>query len=126
MTISQFERRTFSEIPYKATQLVFISSIIFTWYFFKDGLRGRRSQFFEQKDMPQIRFSIAFTLVLNIVMVTAAMGAAGLYGLLYLYILPQLVFQSLLSTYTYFHHTARQNFWLKISGRWRGHSLQTQ
>lgn len=109
MTISQFERRTaFQKSLYKATRTgwVFISSIIFTWYFFRDGLKGRRSQFFEQKDMPQIRFSIAFTLVLNAVMIAAAMGTAGFYGLLYLYVIPQLVFQALLSTYTYFHHTA--------------------
>ena len=108
MTIAQFNRRTpMQKTLYRLTRtgMVFLSSIIFTWFFFKDGLKGRRSEFFDKKDMPQIQFSIYFTLALNFVMILGSISIAGFYGLLYLYIVPQLVFQLLLSTYTYFHHT---------------------
>lgn len=115
MTIAQYQRRSpFQKALYRATRTgwVFLSSSIFTWYFFSDGLKGRRSQYFEQKDMPQIRFSIAFTLLLNAVMIFASISVSGVYGLLYLYLIPQLIFQSLLSTYTYFHHTTTERTFL--------------
>lgn len=108
MTVAQYARRTSAQKKlYRLTRTgwVFLSSVIFTWFFFKDGLKGRRAQFFEAKDIPQVQFSIAVTLVINTLMIIGALSVSGFYGLLYLYIIPQLVFQLLLSTYTYFHHT---------------------
>lgn len=115
MTVNQYARRTrWQKTVYRATRTgwIFLSSAIFTWYFFKDALKGRRSCHFLQKDMPEIRFSIFFTVFLNAAMIVGSLYAAGFYGLLTLYIIPQIVFQLLLSTYTYFHHTSSERTFL--------------
>lgn len=108
MTIKQYMRRSpLQRLIYRATRkgFMFVSSMIFTWYFFKDGLRGRRSLYFKPEEMGQVRFSIFVTVLINAAMIWGAVSVAGLYGLICLYVIPQIVFQVYLSIFTYFHHT---------------------
>ena len=109
LTVKQYMKRsTFDRWFYRATRsyLMSISSIVFTGYFIRDALSGRRSKFFEQKDMPILKFSIMVCFIATLLVITASIATAGLYGFLYLFVLPQIVFQTLLSVFTFFHHTS--------------------
>jgi omega-6 fatty acid desaturase (delta-12 desaturase) len=109
LTIKQYLRRSaFDRWFYRATRsyLMSISSIVFTSYFIRDALLGRRSKFFDQKDMPQLRRSIIICLAVTVGVIFTSYEVAGLYGLINLFVLPQIVFQTLLSVFTFFHHTS--------------------
>jgi omega-6 fatty acid desaturase (delta-12 desaturase) len=87
------------------TRLFFIGSAFFTFYFIKDALRGRASRHFKAQELPAIRRSLAVLAVVITAYATAAWAAAGAYGLVTLFLVPQLFFQIWLSTFTFLHHT---------------------
>jgi omega-6 fatty acid desaturase (delta-12 desaturase) len=87
------------------TRLFFIGSAFFTFYFIKDGLRGRRSRHFKAQELPAIRRSLAILALVLAAYVTAAWSLAGAFGVVWLFVIPQLVFQMWLSTFTLLHHT---------------------
>ncbi len=84
----------------------FWASILFQQSFVIDGLKGR---FFEPKDLRKIRFSLAFTLVAAILYIGGVYALSGWYGVLWLFLVPQLAFHFWLSTFTLFHHTNVKN-----------------
>jgi omega-6 fatty acid desaturase (delta-12 desaturase) len=83
-----------------------ISSVVFTGYFIRDALFGRKSKFFDQKDMPKLRFSIVLCTLATTAVVLGSYITLGLYGVICLFVIPQIVFQTLLSVFTFFHHTS--------------------
>jgi len=108
LTLKQYARRNvFFRWFYRATRTYFmpLSSFVFTMYFFRDGLLGRRSRFFDKKDLGKVRFSIILCLIATMVMAIGSYRLGGLYGFVCLFIIPQFIFQFWLSIFTYFHHT---------------------
>jgi omega-6 fatty acid desaturase (delta-12 desaturase) len=109
LTVNQYLRRSsFDRWFYRATRsyLMPISSFVFTGYFIRDALYGRKSKFFDQKDMGKLRLSIALCFIATAVVIFGSYALAGIYGLIYLFVVPQIIFQTLLSVFTFFHHTA--------------------
>jgi len=90
---------------YSRTSLFFIGSMFFSFYFLKEALRGRNSRHFEKKDLHLVRFSSLFTLVYIAAIVATICFYSGIYGFICIFLIPQLVFQVYLSTFTFFHHT---------------------
>ncbi len=85
--------------------LFFIGSMFFTYYLIKDALRGNKSRHFNQQQLPLLRRSLWITLILGLAYVASTIALGGLYGFVFLFLLPQLVFHVHLSTYTLLHHT---------------------
>lgn len=111
LTLKQYERRnTFFRWFYRATRTYAmpLSSFVFTLYFFRDGLLGRRSRYFEKKDLQKIRLSITICLIATAGMAWGSYMLGGIYGVICLFVIPQAVFQFWLSIFTYFHHTTAE------------------
>lgn len=85
--------------------LWFVGSWFFTFYFVKDALRGLKSRHFRPEDLRVLRRSVAVTALLQALYLGLAATAAGWYGVVFLWFLPQIVFQFWLSTFTLLHHT---------------------
>ena len=129
MTVEQFEKASpMTKFLYKAsrTWLMPIASFIFTFFWFKMALNGRRSKFFDKKDLPQVRWSVFVTIVLQAFYAWGSYALAGWYGVVCIFLLPQAGFQYWLSIYTYFHHTIpdrqifREEDWSMEKGQLHG------
>lgn len=90
---------------YTRSVACFLGSWYFTFYCIHDALRGRRSQYFRSNDAAKLQRSIAFTALVAVAYIGASYMLGGWYGLLFLWLMPQIVFQYWLSTFTFFHHT---------------------
>lgn len=82
-----------------------LGSIYTTYLNFKEGFKAQNSNKFTDEQKKQIRFSIYITIVLSGISIAAASYFAGIYGFVYLILIPNFTFQCLLSTFTFFHHT---------------------
>lgn len=108
LTVKQFGRQSaWNRWLYQQTRtnLVWIASALFTSYFIQDGMKGRRSLHFKPDEQPGVRFSLWLTGLLALGMIVGSWMAAGIYGVVCLFVLPQIVFQGYLSIITYLHHT---------------------
>ncbi len=109
LTVNQYlKRSSFDRWFYRATRsyLMPVSSIVFTGYFIRDALLGRKSKFFEPKDSAKLNLSLVICGLATLGVVGGSMAAGGIYGFIYLFVVPQIVFQTLLSVFTFFHHTS--------------------
>jgi acyl-lipid omega-6 desaturase (Delta-12 desaturase) len=93
------------------TTLWFIGSWFFTFYFIKDGLRGKKSRHFRAEDLPLIRRSLIVSAVVVSTYFLLSAWLGGWYGVVYLFLLPQLVVHFWLSTFTLLHHTHKDATW---------------
>lgn len=93
---------------YKLTRrsMFFWASIFFQCSYIYDGIKGR---FFASEDLSKVRFSLRLTLVFAIVYIGATFWIAGFYGFVWLFLVPQLTYHFWLSTFTFFHHTNKEN-----------------
>ncbi len=87
-------------------ELFFVASLLFQFLYISDALKG---VFFEAKDAAKIRFAIRLTTVVGIGYFASAAWFGGFYGVVFLLIVPQLVYQFWLSTFTLLHHTSPGN-----------------
>jgi omega-6 fatty acid desaturase (delta-12 desaturase) len=85
--------------------LFFTGSLFFTYYFIKDALRGKKSRHFTPEQMPIVQKSLLITLLCFLAYAGLSVYLGGLFGFVFLFLIPQLVYQFHLSTYTLFHHT---------------------
>lgn len=85
--------------------LWFLGSWFFTFYFVKDALRGEKSRHFRAEDRQALRRSVALTAFVQALYLGLAAVLAGWYGVVFLWLIPQTVFQFWLSTFTLLHHT---------------------
>lgn len=95
----------------------FVGSIFFAFYFVRDGLRGLKSRHFRREDLSAIYFSIFFTGMFTALILAATWKAAGWYGVIFLFVVPQLTFQFWMSTFTFFHHTNPDSLFM-AEGTW--------
>lgn len=85
--------------------LFYFASSLFTFYYVMDGLRGKSSVHFKKTDLTKIRRSILITAIVLSFYAGSSYAFAGWFGVIMLFIIPQLVFHFWLSTFTLFHHT---------------------
>lgn len=119
-TLKNYAKATpFQRAFYRATRTWALpfSSYVFTGYFFKEALKGRRSRYWKKEELGQVRFSVVVCILATIAHVAGSIMAGGLYGFICLFIIPQTVFQMWLSIYTYFHHTTPERTYLP-EGEW--------
>jgi omega-6 fatty acid desaturase (delta-12 desaturase) len=98
----------------------FLASGLFQYVYVVDALKGR---FFDADDADDLRFSIRLTAVVGLVYMAATIAAGGLYGFLFLFVVPQLVFQIWMSTFTLLHHTSPENL-VMAEGDWSPEKAQ--
>lgn len=84
----------------------FMGSFYTTYQLIKEGLFVARSSKYSDEQKRQIRFSLWLTFLAAGVYLSLSVYVAGWYGFVLLFLIPQIVFNMLLSTFTYFHHTA--------------------
>ncbi len=90
----------------------FMGSIYTTWQAFKSGLSCGKNPKLTQKQRREIRFSLVMAGLFGATQIVGSIWIGGLYGFVYLVLIPQLVFHAQLSTATLFHHTSPQNTFL--------------
>lgn len=108
-TISQFHRMgPVMQSIYKATRtsMFFWASIFFQSAYISDGVKGR---FFSHEDKKKIAFSLRLTALFALAYIALSFWIAGFYGFVWLFVVPQLTYQFWLSTFTFFHHTNKEN-----------------
>lgn len=81
----------------------FWASMLFQYFTVDDALKGR---FFAKSDRDIIARSLVVTLVIGASYATAAVLLGGWSGFVFLFLIPQLVYQFWLSFFTLFHHTS--------------------
>jgi omega-6 fatty acid desaturase (delta-12 desaturase) len=84
----------------------FLGSIYTTFVQIKEGLKADSSKKFTDDEKKKIKLSMVVMFSMAFSYMFLSIWAGGLYGFVYLFLIPQLVFHSLLSTFTYFHHTS--------------------
>ena len=93
-------------------KLFFLGSFYTTYTNVKEGFRAGTSDKFNAEEKAQIRLSMAMMVLMGGAYLLASIYLAGFYGFVCLFLIPQIIFQSLLSTYTFFHHTAPGNLFM--------------
>lgn len=96
------------------TSGAFFASILFQLFYIQDARRGL---FFAKEDAPKLRFSMRLAFAFAVAYFALAAWAGGLYGVVFLFLVPQLVYQFWLSTFTLLHHTSPENR-LMPEGEW--------
>lgn len=84
------------------TTLFFWASLLFQYFMI---LYALTDQFFEAKHRRILKNSLIFTAFVGVFYSAASFWLAGTYGLIMLFVIPQLVYQFWLSTMTLLHHT---------------------
>ena len=84
----------------------FLASALYQYFYVLDAKNG---VFFDPEDAAKLKFSLRLTLAYSLVYLGAVVWAGGLYGLIFLFLIPQLVYQFWLSTFTLLHHTSPEN-----------------
>lgn len=92
----------------------FLASALFQYFYILDAKNG---VFFDPRDAAKLKFSMRLTLAFGAVYLATSVWAGGLYGFLFLFLVPQLVYQFWLSTFTLLHHTSPENKLLP-EGEW--------
>lgn len=92
----------------------FLASALFQYFYILDARNG---VFFAPEDARKLRFSMRLAAVFGLAYFAASAWAGGLYGIVFLFLLPQLVYQFWLSTFTLLHHTSPENQ-LMAEGEW--------
>jgi acyl-lipid omega-6 desaturase (Delta-12 desaturase) len=87
------------------SEFFFLGSIYTTYTNIKEGLNCKNSRRFPESETKNIRFSLWVILFVGLTTLGLAFWSAKVYGLVCLFLIPQLVFHSLLSMFTFFHHT---------------------
>lgn len=94
------------------SRVFFLGSIYTTYSLFKDAFKAPQSKRLSDRQKREIKFSVWLTIGVSVAYVAASFAVAGIYGFIYLWLVPQLVFHALLSTFTFFHHTAPDSSFL--------------
>jgi omega-6 fatty acid desaturase (delta-12 desaturase) len=102
------------------SSLFFLASMLFQFFYVKDAVTGA---FFDRADARALRFSLRVTAWAGILYIGTVAWAGGWYGLVFVFLLPQLVFHFWLSTFTLFHHTSPENQ-LMPEGHWSPEAAQ--
>jgi omega-6 fatty acid desaturase (delta-12 desaturase) len=84
----------------------FWASILFQFFMTADAIKGR---FFNRDDLPLVHRSIVITAFIAIGYAITTFYLGGWSGFLYLFVIPQLVYQFWLSFFTLFHHTTEES-----------------
>lgn len=84
----------------------FLASALYQYLYVKDAKNG---VFFDAKDAGKLQYSLRLTLCMGALYFAASWWLGGFYGVLFLFAIPQLVYQFWLSTFTLFHHTSPKN-----------------
>lgn len=74
--------------------------------------RAAAGQYHDHPDAAKVRRSLVVMLTVSLLYAGASYAARGLYGLVFLFAVPQLVYQFWLSTFTLFHHTSPETTFL--------------
>ncbi len=91
---------------FSRTNGFFLASALYQAFYVIDAKNG---VFFAPEDAAKLKFSLRLTLAYSLVYLGAVAWAGGLYGLVFLFLIPQLVYQFWLSTFTLLHHTSPEN-----------------
>lgn len=105
LTVEQYEELPqWKKFAYYLSRsfLFFWASVLFQGFMIEDAVKGR---FFARQDRELLRRSISITVVVGLVFATSCLYLGGISGFLYLFVIPQLVYQFWLSFFTLFHHT---------------------
>jgi omega-6 fatty acid desaturase (delta-12 desaturase) len=96
------------QVVYKMIRrsMFFWASIFFQGSYICDGMKGR---FFSPEDISKVRFSLFLTLLVAVFYISVSFWVAGFYGFIWLFLVPQLTYHFWLSTFTFFHHTNKDN-----------------
>ncbi len=97
------------------SSLWFLGSWFFTLYFVKDALRGTSSRHFKPEDLTALRRSVGVTAALQTLYIGLAAHFLGWYGVIWIWLIPQAVFNFWLSTFTLLHHTHPEQRFLAAS-----------
>jgi omega-6 fatty acid desaturase (delta-12 desaturase) len=92
------------KIGYFLSRSVFFfwASMLFQYFMVDDAIKGR---FFSPNDRDMIRRSLIITAAVAVAYAGLTLKVGGWSGFLYLFLIPQLVYQFWLSFFTLFHHT---------------------
>ena len=98
----------FQKFIYKWTRsgFFFMGSFYTTYQLIKEGLKADQSTRLQDQEKKEVKFSLYLTFAVAALYLVASFSLAGFYGFICLFFIPQCVFHFLLSTFTYFHHTA--------------------
>ena len=88
------------------SRFFFLGSLYTTWQSVKLGLTCGKNPKLSPAEKMEIRFSLGLVGLFTVSEISAALWFGGFYGLVCLFVIPQLVFHSQLSTATFFHHTS--------------------
>jgi len=109
MTVSEFRKLSpIKKIGYYLSRyfLFFWASILFQFFMTEDAIKGR---FFNISDLKQVRRSIVITAIIGISYISVTFYLGGWSGFVFLFLVPQLVYQFWLSFFTLFHHTTDES-----------------
>lgn len=84
----------------------FMGSFYTTYLLIKEGLQADKSTKLSDSEKRDVKFSLRITFLMAFSYASLTVYLGGLYGFVCLFLIPQCVFHFLLSTFTYFHHTA--------------------
>ncbi|MFW7381747.1 MAG: fatty acid desaturase [Oligoflexus sp.] len=108
------------QFVYKWTRsgFFFMGSFYTTYQLIKEGLHSNNSTKLSDAEKRDVKFSLRITLLVACLYALLSVYLGGFYGFVCLFLIPQCVFHFLLSTFTYFHHTAPDTKFLSRS-QWR-------
>jgi omega-6 fatty acid desaturase (delta-12 desaturase) len=109
LTVSEFQAlSTGKKIGYYFSRyfLFFWASMLFQFFMTEDAIKGR---FFSSADLKMVRRSIVITALIGLSYSLGTFYLGGWHGFLFLFLIPQLVYQFWLSFFTLFHHTTDES-----------------
>jgi len=109
LTVSEFQDLSSAKkIGYYFSRyfLFFWASMLFQFFMTEDAIKGR---FFDKSDLKIVRRSIIVTAIIATFYASITVYLGGWSGFLFLFLIPQLIYQFWLSFFTLFHHTTDES-----------------